>query len=188
MEPRIQYTKTEDGVSIAYCVGGDGPPLLRAAMPGWVHAHRDWELYGVNQALARRFRWILYDSRGTGLSDRTACDFSMEAMLRDLDAVRAAEGLDRFALVGWANWVAIALTYAAEYPERVSHLVLVDGVARGDAAQDLPISRADLALVEIDWVLDTEMRARMMGSTIPSSCGGWQGTSERRLNPMCIGR
>jgi len=165
--PSIQYTKTSDGVSIAYCVGGDGLPFLRTAMPGWVHAHRDWELYGVNQSLARKFRWVLYDSRGTGLSDRSACDFSMEAMLRDLDAVRAAEGLERFALMGFSTWAVIALAYAAGYPERVSHLVLVDGVARNDATLDLAVSRADLALVEIDWVLDTEMRARMMGVDDP---------------------
>ena len=52
----------------------------------------------VAQPLAARHRYITYDSRGTGLSDRSAIDFSMEAMLRDLEAVVEQCGLDSFVL------------------------------------------------------------------------------------------
>jgi len=44
MEPRIQYAKTSDGVSIAYAVAGDGPPLVRVPLPGANHVQRDWRM------------------------------------------------------------------------------------------------------------------------------------------------
>ena len=87
MEPRIQYAKTSDGVSIAYAVAGDGPPLVRVPLPSLNHAQRDWDMFpNLWAPLAQAFRLVLYDARGTGLSDREAIDFSMEAMVRDFEA------------------------------------------------------------------------------------------------------
>jgi class 3 adenylate cyclase len=163
MEPRIQYARTSDGVSIAFCVMGEGPPLVRAAVPGWNHAQHDWVAWSrIFPPLTQRFRVILHDSRGTGLSDRSAMDFSMDAMLRDLDAVVARVGLDSFGLCSWINGVPIAIAYAATRPERVSHLVLVDGWARARDFPQTPARQVADAVREKDWVLYTETVARVL--------------------------
>ncbi len=91
MEPRIQYAKTSDGVSIAFCVMGDGPPLVFVPPPPFCHVQLDWDTSFHFKGWARAFRFVWYDSRGTGLSDRDAIDFSMDAMLRDIEAVVASQ-------------------------------------------------------------------------------------------------
>ena len=88
MEPRIQYAKTSDSVNIAYATAGDGPPLLVVPAPPYTHVQAIWETYAhLYQPLAERFHLVWYDFRGTGLSDREAIDFSMDAMVRDVEAV-----------------------------------------------------------------------------------------------------
>src|SRR5439155_10430044 len=85
MEPRIQYAKTSDGVSIAYYAIGDGPPLV--VMPAGLHQsiQFDWKVSNFRNAAeisARTFKYVRYDPRGSGLSDRDVNDFSLEAMAR----------------------------------------------------------------------------------------------------------
>ena len=83
MEPRIQYAKTGDGVDIAFATAGDGPPLLVVPNGPFSHVQATWETYAhVYPPLAERFHLVWYDSRGSGLSDREAIDFSMDAMIR----------------------------------------------------------------------------------------------------------
>ncbi len=88
MEPQVQYAKTKDGVSIAFASMGEGPPLVFVPTPGYSHVQRGWVMFpNISPPLTRTFRLIPYDARGTSLSDRDAIDFSMEAMMRDLEAV-----------------------------------------------------------------------------------------------------
>lgn len=102
MAPQIQYVKTSDGVSIAYAVTGEGPLLIVMPPPGLAHAELNWRMFAsVLQPLAANFRTVWYDARGTGLSDRDAIDFSMKAMIRDLEAVVARIGIDSFVLAAW---------------------------------------------------------------------------------------
>ena len=71
MEPRIQYAKTSDGVSIAYAEAGEGAPVLVISPAGFSHVELGWEAFApVMQGLATRFRTLWFDHRGTGLSDR----------------------------------------------------------------------------------------------------------------------
>jgi pimeloyl-ACP methyl ester carboxylesterase len=80
---------------------------------------------------------IRYDLRGSGLSDREATDYSLDAWVADLEAVVDALGLRRFPLVGLCQGGLVAIAYAARHPDRVSRLVLcsylhgayVDGVS-----------------------------------------------------------
>src|SRR3972149_7872468 len=124
MEPRIQYAQTADGVSIAFASMGEGPPLVRMATPGFAHVQRDWAMYsGAFQTLALTFRLIWYDPRGSGLSDRDAIDFSMEAMMRDLEAVIGRTGLESFGLLAFHAAVPRAVNYPAKVPHRVSDLI-----------------------------------------------------------------
>lgn len=104
-EPRIQYARTSDGVSIAYCAFGDGPPLVH--MPAIPFSHLqmerqvpDWRNW--QDELAARFTLVRYDARGTGMSDREVIDFSLESMEKDLEAVVDALGLERFVI--WAPY------------------------------------------------------------------------------------
>lgn len=150
----MQFARTVDGVSIAYGVSGTGPPLvLMPSMPlgnftgEWqVPVHRD-----AFRRLGGDLRLIQYDSRGSGRSQRDVPDLTPAAMLRDLDAVVAAARVERFALLGMYLGCTYAIGYALEHPERVSHLVLFGGSARGWDAMGAPQTQALLSLIEQDW-------------------------------------
>jgi class 3 adenylate cyclase/pimeloyl-ACP methyl ester carboxylesterase len=163
MEPRIQYAKTSDGVDIAFATAGDGPPLLLMPPLPQSHVQAAWEMFPHFQPLTERFHAAWYDSRGSGLSDRDAIDFSMEAMMRDLQAVVEGAGLERFAMVAVNESVPIAITYAATRPEKISSLVLADGwVNFSDLRNQSPSNVAEVALRSGDWTLYTETVARVL--------------------------
>ncbi|MCH7618103.1 MAG: alpha/beta fold hydrolase, partial [Chloroflexi bacterium] len=163
MQPSIQYTKTSDGVSIAYATAGDGIPIISMPTPGFSHAELSWQMFGtVAQPLAARHRYITYDSRGTGLSDRSAIDFSMEAMLRDLEAVVEQCGLDSFVLASWIGAAPTAVKYAATNPARVSHLILSDAFTKFSDISESSAYKAGLPLLDADWVVFTETFAQVL--------------------------
>jgi pimeloyl-ACP methyl ester carboxylesterase len=81
--------------------------------------------------LARHHTLIRYDARGNGLSDRAVDDVSLEAFVRDLEAVVDAAKLTRFALLGVSQGCAASIAYAVSHPEHVSRLVLYGGYAVG---------------------------------------------------------
>jgi len=162
-EPQVQYAKTSDGVNIAYASMGEGPPLVRVMPPGMVHVQRDWATFpGMYQPLSRTFRFIWYDPRGSGLSDRDEIDFSMEAMMRDLEAVIDRTGLRSFAVLASGNSVPVAVTYAAAFPDRVSHLILVNGWTKSSDFVGSPGQEALDALIDKDWTLYTETVTRVV--------------------------
>ena len=130
---QIKMCTSRDGVRIAYATVGEGPPLVKTA--NWMsHLEYDWKSplwRHVARELSRDFRLVRYDQRANGLSDRDAQDLSVEAFTNDLEAVVDAAGLDRFALLGVSQGCRAAIAFAARSPERVSHLVLYGGSARG---------------------------------------------------------
>jgi class 3 adenylate cyclase len=163
MEPRIRYCTTSDGVNIAYSEVGEGPTLLLMPVPGFSHASMSWQMFGaIFQPLAAKFRVINYDSRGSGLSDRTAIDFSIEAMLRDLEAVIEKAGKERFVLASWISGAPVAIKYTATNPERISHLVLSDGWSRFSDLSGSTAYKAGLPLLDGDWVVFTETFAQVL--------------------------
>jgi len=164
MEPRIQYAQTADGVSIAFCVMGEGTPLLWLSTPPWCHVQLDWQttFSYLLQPLARNHRFVWFDWQGTGLSDRDAIDFSMDAMVRNIEAVVARTGLEKFALSALQMGVPIAVTYAAAWPERVSHLILADGWTKFSEVEQSAVWQAEKALRDKDWVIYTETFIRVL--------------------------
>ncbi len=138
MEQQIRFCTAPDGVRLAYAVHGRGPPLVRAAT--WLtHLEHDWESPVWRhwlEDLAEGHTLVRYDERGCGLSDRDAGDVSVDTWVSDLETVVAAARLDRFSLLGVSQGAAIALVYATRHPERVSHLVLYGGYARGRKFRD----------------------------------------------------
>ncbi len=136
----IRFCTTTDNVRIAYAVTGQGYPIVKAA--NWMsHLHYDRESpvwrHWVD-GLSRHNRLIRYDERGNGLSDWAVDDLSADAMLADLEAIVAASGIERFALLGISQGCAITVMYAVRHPERVSHLVLYGGYVRGWRARGDP--------------------------------------------------
>jgi class 3 adenylate cyclase len=104
----------------------------------------------------------MYDSRGCGLSDRDAVDFSMPAMLRDLEGVAALSGAEPFALVAFTNAVPVGLTFAASHPARISHLIICDGWTDFADWAGSPVHAIEAALRGKDWTLLTETHARIL--------------------------
>jgi len=157
----IHFCTAEDGTRLAFATIGSGPPLVRAAH--WItHLDYDWQspvwrhwLVG----LARNRMLVRYDERGNGLSDHDVDDFSFEAMVRDLETVVDELGLERFPLLGLSQGGAIAVTYAARHPERVSHLILVGAYALGRLAraqdeEDRREAQMHIEMVRVGWGKD----------------------------------
>jgi pimeloyl-ACP methyl ester carboxylesterase/DNA-binding CsgD family transcriptional regulator len=134
------YARSGD-VSIAYQVVGDGPLDLVFVM-GWV-SHLDWfweepRFARFLRRLASFSRLILFDKRGTGLSDRTIGLPTLEERMDDVRAVMDAAGAERAALLGISEGGAMCALFAATYPERTTALIVLAGYARPVAAPDYP--------------------------------------------------
>ena len=143
MQQEIRFCTSQDGARIAYAKSGSGPPIVRVGT-FLTHLEYDWESPIWRPWLDNfsRFNTLYrYDVRGCGLSDRDVADFSLDALLGDIEAVVEAAGLDRFALFGMSQGGAAALWYAARYPERVSHVIVYGGYIRGSATSE-PASEA----------------------------------------------
>lgn len=133
MQQEIRYCTAPDGVRLAYALLGKGPPIVRA--PHWF-THLDHDLNSPIQrhfvlGLAHGHRLLRYDARGNGLSQRDNVDVSFERWVSDLETVVDAAGFERFPLVGISQAASISIAYAARHPERVSHLIIYCGYARG---------------------------------------------------------
>jgi pimeloyl-ACP methyl ester carboxylesterase len=158
MKQQIRFCKSFDGTRIAYATSGDGPPLVRA--PHWL-THLEYEAESPLwrpwiEALSRTQTLVRMDARGCGLSDWNARELTLQHYVNDLEAVIDATGFERFALFGHSQGGAIAVEYAARYPQRVTHLVLLGSYARGSAKRGLPPEfmaelEAQLKLVEVGW-------------------------------------
>lgn len=139
--PETRYTRGADRV--AYQVMGEGPLDLVWTAGQWGHLDLEWEEPSVARFLRRLAsfsRLIRFDARGTGLSDSRPVDDreASEHWGEDLLTVLEAAGSEKAAIVGFIDSGALALQFAAAYPERVSSLVLVNTAARFTAAPDYP--------------------------------------------------
>jgi class 3 adenylate cyclase len=134
--PRIRYAPARDGDSIAYQVIGDGPFDL-VWIPGFVsHLDAFWsvpEIAAFWLRLASFSRLILFDKRGTGLSDPLPRPQPMEERFHDVGAVMDAAGSESAALVGLSEGCAMATLFAATYPRRTRALVLCGPIVGGSA-------------------------------------------------------
>ena len=156
MEPSLRYARTSDEVTIAYTLTGEGQPLVWMPSVPLSNVFEQWRVPRLRagyEGLGQHMRLILYDGRGTGHSQRDVDDLSLEATLRDLDAVVNHAGAETFALLGYYFSALTAIAYAARHPERVTRLVLFGGSPRGLDLISPSESQALLSLVERDWDL-----------------------------------
>ncbi len=169
IEPRVRYAVTSDGVRIAYTIFGDGPPLVLPPLT-ISHLQLDWDI-GDRRAsfeqIARRAMVIRYDSRGLGMSQRGAADFSDAAATRDLQAVCDAAGAATFSLLLHSHGV-VPQEFMLLYPGRISRVACWVH-SRDDMSLFVTRLRKLDFLMDEDWELYTDIRARLWT--------GWRDTS-----------
>ena len=148
------------GRRVAYTATGTGPPLVA---PAWWISHLELDradpaFRDLWDSVAEGFRLVRYDRPGVGMSDREVRedDLTLDGELALLRAVIDGTDLDRVTLVGGSSGSSAAIAYAAQHPERVSHLILSGGYARGalcrassEAARERVFATAKL--IELGW-------------------------------------
>jgi pimeloyl-ACP methyl ester carboxylesterase len=151
MAPSTRYALS-GGASIAYQVTGEGA-LDLLFLPGWIsQVEHLWEAPAMRRFLERLAvfnRLILFDRRGTGLSDRTHEDQTLEQDVQDALAVLDATGSERAALFTYALGGPVGALLAAEHPDRVGALIMYASVARTAWAPGY------------EWALTPEERAEL---------------------------
>ncbi|MGB2695580.1 MAG: adenylate/guanylate cyclase domain-containing protein [Dehalococcoidia bacterium] len=166
MEPQIQYTKTADGVSIAWAEAGQGPALLFCTFTPFSHVQEQVAVYRESfEAFSRSFRLITFDARGTGMSERDVASVSAETLLLDAEAVLDAAKLDRVIVNADGSSIlatSTCLRLAIQSPERVTHVILDAPFENARELADTPFGRTNLALAELDWTVYTQTLFRVL--------------------------
>ena len=200
MEQQIRFCTTSDSLTIAYAIVGQGPPVVYAT--GWpTHLELEWEARTSRsflETLAQGCTLVRYDMRGTGLSDRDADDFTLDALTRDLEAVVEHVGLDRFDLVSLGSLAGpIAMMYAAAHHQRVARLVLSSPFIRGgenitpDRQRTLVEYASEFGLPLFDYIdgpdVDIEAQRDVQRRQETSASPSIQGTLLRTLLSVDVG-
>jgi class 3 adenylate cyclase len=170
MAATTRYTRSEDA-SIAYQVVGDGP-LDMLFVTGWLtQLEQLWEAPANRRFLERLAtfgRLILFDSRGTGLSERVLETYTIEQEARDAIAVLDAVGSERAAVFTYQQGGLVGALLAAEHPERIGALVMYASIARTSWAPDY-----DWAMRREDREALTEHNIATWGETSSDAMSGW---------------
>ena len=151
--PTTQYAKNGD-VHLAYQVVGEGS-LDLVLIESWVHhVEGFWEIPELarqRRRLAAIGRLIIFDRRGTGLSDPVPLDHlpDLETQVADVCAVMDAVGSERAAILGFTEGGPVALLLAASLPQRCRALVLFNTAARLTVAPDYPWGAPEAVLLDI---------------------------------------
>ena len=129
----IRYCSSKDNTIIAYAKVGNGPPLLKAPnfmsslehdwrSPIWMHLYR---------FLAEGNTLVRFDQRGNGSSDLDPLEITFNSFVEDMEAVVNESKIDKFPILGVSQGCAVSIAYAIRNPNKVSHLILIGGFARG---------------------------------------------------------
>jgi class 3 adenylate cyclase/alpha-beta hydrolase superfamily lysophospholipase len=170
MQAVTRYTRSGDA-SIAYQVVGNGP-LDLLFLTGWLtQLEQLWETPANRRFLERLAtfgRLILFDSRGTGLSERVLETYTIEQEARDAIAVLDAADSERAAVFTYQQGGLVGALLAAEHPERIGALVMYASIARSSWAPDY-----DWAMTSEDREALTERNIATWGETSSDAMSGW---------------
>ncbi len=150
----VRFCRAPDGVRIAYAVHGRGPALVINSC--WLsHLQYDWQSpvwRHFVEHLGEICTVIRYDERGYGLSDWEAADYTLPTRVGDLEAVVDSAGLDRFALLGMAQGGPVAISYAAQRPDRLTRLILFGTYACiSREPEDKELLETFLSMIKVGW-------------------------------------
>jgi pimeloyl-ACP methyl ester carboxylesterase len=161
MLPETRYAMSGE-ISIAYQVVGEGPFDI-VYIPGFVsNVELGWnipERVELYRRLASFSRLIIFDKRGTGMSDRVVGAPTLEARMDDVRAVMDAVGSSHAALIGQSEGAPLGIVFAATYPERTDALVVIGGLARLMWAPDHP-----WGMTEEEYDRDLEKDLQILGT------------------------
>src|SRR3954466_1697978 len=174
MTPTTRYARSGE-LAIAYQVLGSGALDLVLA-PGFIsNLEWGWHEPGLRRYLERLAsfsRLILFDKRGTGLSDPVPTPATLEERVDDLRAVMDAAGAERPAILGVSEGGAMAMLFAAQHPERTRALILYAATPRFTRAPDYPYGSDATDLVTMfDRIADRWGDGVGMGAWAPSRRG-----------------
>lgn len=159
MKQSIRYLTTGEGTRLAWSSMGTGIPLVKAA--NWL-SHLEYDLKSPlwqhwTRFFGTGFRFVRYDERGCGMTGGDPRGLSLPNWLADLEAVVDAAQIEGpFALLGISQGAAACVAYATKHPQRVSHLLLYGGYARGA------------------YERGNEESARMYRAIVDIARGGWE--------------
>ena len=151
----VRFARANDGVEIAYLTAGEGPRDLVLIFGFTTHLDLCWEVPWFSEWVRRsseHFRTIVFDKRGTGLSDRPVGSSSIEQRTQDVLAVMDAVGSEQASFVGISEGGPMAIVCASMYPERVERIVLYGAMSRIRVAPDYPEGVPDELA---DWFVQT---------------------------------
>ncbi len=176
MLPETRYARLGD-LHLAYQVIGEGPPDILLLDQWFGHVDAQWDVPPVaalRERLATFGRLIMFDKRGTGLSDPipTSSLPTLEEFMADIPAVLDTVGSERAAMIANIGGGILAMPFAATHPDRVSTLILVDCFARFLAASDFPIGAPISELApSLELAEDDTGRGVMIDLFAPSVSG-----------------
>jgi pimeloyl-ACP methyl ester carboxylesterase len=160
--PEVRYCTTDDGVRIAYVRFGRGIPLIHVPTIPWSHIELEWhvaEWRAWYERVSRMAEIIRYDCRGSGLSDRVVSDYSLDAHVRDIEAVARAAKLKKYVPFVVLHSAPVLIRYAALHPDEVSHLILWCSYAAAPQYTASKESQAFLNPGDQDWEIYIESLA-----------------------------
>jgi class 3 adenylate cyclase len=175
--PETRYAKTHDGVHVAYEVFGQGPLDIVFANSWCSHIELSWDRPAIAhfyERLSSIGRVLLFDKRGTGLSDPVMGVPTIEDRMDDIRAVMDAAGSEKAALFGTSEGAATCSVFAATYPERSLALVMFSPFIIGMADDECP------------WAWSAEFWELVLG-VIGEQWGTPDGSGVEIVTPSLIG-
>ena len=167
MEQQLRFCTSADGTRIAYHTLGEGRPIV--SVPPWLaDGEKDMErpeARALTESLAEGHRFVWFDRRGVGASQRDVDDVSLEAQVADLIAVIDSLNLERFDLIALEDGAAVSVAYAAQHPEQVSRMVFWAPTIYGADVATTETFRSLIDLIRSNWSL---ARRSMAAFTFPT--------------------
>jgi class 3 adenylate cyclase/pimeloyl-ACP methyl ester carboxylesterase len=189
IEPQIRYAKTADGVNIAWAEAGHGPAMLFCTQFPFCHVQEQFAIYGdAFEAFSRSFRFITFDARGTGMSQRDVPLVSSDTLMLDAEAVLDAANVEHVVVNADGSSMLATLTcvrLAIAFPDRVTHVILESPVESTKLLADSPFGRTNLALAELDWTVYTQALFRiLLGLSSPAMAESSAASAARWVDPV----
>jgi len=152
--PKVRYTLSARGHSLAYLKSGSGPPLFQVDGPP-MSKEKAWHTPVLREgylAYRKGRTFLQMDWAGTGMSEAFDDALSVEENVEDMISVADAAGIDKFDLMSESGACLEAVTLAAKFPEKVSRLVMVGSYAEGRALREQE-DRPELlkSMMEAGW-------------------------------------